>query len=104
MRFDQLAESQIRKAQAEGQLDDLKGKGKPLPSNPSGSNADAVGFRIMSAAGVVPEEVNLRKAVEQQRAVMQQTVEPEAHRREMAKLSDLQMRLAIQEEARRRFY
>lgn len=104
MRFDQLAESQIRKAQAEGQMDDLKGKGAPLPRNPSAGDADAVGFRIMSEAGTVPEEINLRKAVELQRSVLQQTTNPEAEREEMRKLADLQLKLAIQEEARRRFY
>ena len=104
MRFDQLAESQIRKAQAEGQMDDLKGKGAPLPRNPSAGDANAVGFRIMSDAGVVPEEINLRKALQVQQAAVQQAGNPEDQRREMRKLSDLQLRLAIQEEARRRFY
>lgn len=78
MRFDRLAEHQIRKAEAEGQLKNLN--------------------------GAVPEEITLRKAVEQQRAELQQTTDPEQHRSEMRKLSDMQLRLAIQEEARRRFY
>jgi hypothetical protein len=104
MRFDRLAEHQIAKAQAEGQLDNLRGKGAPLPRSPGSGDAGAVGFRIMSESGTLPEEVNLRKAVERQRAVLQQTSDAEDRRREMRVLSDLQMRLAIQEEARRRFY
>lgn len=104
MRFDRLAEHQIRKAEAEGRLKNLKGAGKPLPRDATSGSADAVGFRIMSENGAVPEEITLRKAVEQQRAVLQQTTDPEQHRREMRKLSDMQLRLAIQEEARRRFY
>ena len=63
MKFDKLAERQILKAQAEGQLDDLKGAGKPL-SKKGGNTSTAAGFRIMAEAGVVPREIELKKAVE----------------------------------------
>ena len=36
MRFDRLAEHQIRKAEAEGRMKNLKGAGKPLPRNAAG--------------------------------------------------------------------
>lgn len=104
MRLDRLAEGQIRKAQAEGQLNDLKGAGAPLPRNPSAGDADAVGFRIMSEAGTVPEEIRLRKEVEAQRRKLQAATDAQEERAEMRKLADLELRLAIQEEARRKFY
>lgn len=103
MKFSDLAERQILKAQAEGQLDNLKGAGKPLNVEGDG-NADAIGFRIMADAGVVPREIQLRKAVEAQSRILQETTGEDARKREMIKLNDLQLRLSIEQEARRRFY
>ncbi len=102
MRFDKLAERQILKAQAEGQLDNLKGAGKPLAST-VGDTAQDAGFRIMAEAGAIPREVALRKAVEAQRATLA-AAPPEARAAEAAKLADLELRLAIEVEARRRFH
>lgn len=103
MKFSDLAERQILKAQAEGQLDNLKGAGKPLNIEGDGS-ADAIGFRIMADAGVVPREIQLRKAVEEQSRILRETADEEDRKQEMIKLNDLQLRLSIEQEARRRFY
>ncbi len=104
MTFDRLAERQILKAKAEGQLDNLKGEGEPLPSDVPGDAAAKIGFRIMAEAGALPREIQLRKAVDQQRLVLQAAMGQPSERREMAKLANLQQRLAIEEEARRKFY
>ena len=104
MRLDRLAEGQIRKAQAEGQLNDLKCAGAPLPRNPAAGEASAVGFRIMAEAGAVPEEVRLRREVTAQRQKLQNAGSSQQKREEMRKLADLELRLAIQEEARRKYY
>jgi len=100
MRFSNLAERQILKAQAEGKLDSLKGAGKPLAS--TDASTDAVGFRIMAEAGALPREIQLRKAIEEQTRILQ-GLASEARAPEQAKLADLQLRLAIEQEARRRF-
>lgn len=97
-----LAEQQIRKAQLEGQFDNLKGAGKPLPAEGDGS-ADAVGYRIMAEAGALPEEIRLKNEVARQQDILTTTTDPADRKRQMAILADLQMRLAICEEARRRF-
>lgn len=97
-----LAEQQIRKAQLEGQFDNLKGAGKPLPAEGDGS-ADAVGYRIMAEAGALPEEMRLKKEVARQQDILSATTDPTDRKRQMAILADLQMRLAICEEARRKF-
>lgn len=104
MTFDKLAERQILKAKAEGQLDNLDGEGAPLPADTPGDAAAKVGFRIMAEAGALPREIELRKAVEAQRQVLQRALGQPSERAEMAKLAALQQRLAIEEEARRRFY
>ena len=44
-------------------VDDLKGAGKPL-EHEGGNGVDAAGFRIMAEAGVVPREIELKKAVD----------------------------------------
>jgi len=103
MKFSDLAERQILKAQAEGQLDNLKGAGKPLDLSGDGS-ADAVGFRIMAEAGALPREIELRKAVEAQTLVVRAAVDEAQRKVELKKLAELQLRLDIEQEARRRFY
>jgi hypothetical protein len=102
MKYAQLAERQILKAQAEGQLENLKGAGKPLNLDGDHS-ADAAGFRIMAEAGALPREIALRNAVSAQTDVVRQITDPAVRKRESAKLADLQLRLDIEQEARRRF-
>ncbi len=102
MKTSKLAEQQIRKAQAEGKLDNLKGAGKPL-NRETGDTADAAGYRIMAEAGAIPEEIRLRKEVDAQLAHLQTLTDPAGRKTAMAKLADLQMRLSIAQEARRKF-
>ncbi|SOC19723.1 DnaJ family domain-containing protein [Rhodobacter maris] len=103
MKFSDLAERQILKAQAEGQLDNLKGAGKPLNLAGDGS-ADAIGFRIMAEAGTLPREIQLRKAVEAQTRLLAAAPDADTRKQAAQKLADLQLRLDIEQEARRRFY
>jgi hypothetical protein len=101
-----LAELQMQKARLKGQLQGLEGEGKPLPDRPGDafiSAGDAVGFRIMAQAGVLPEEIALKKQVAEQAALLSSLTEPDARKAAMAKLADLQMRQAMAEEARRKF-
>lgn len=101
-----LAERQIQKARLKGQLQGLQGEGKPLPDRPGDafiSPGDAVGFRIMAEAGVLPEEITLKKLVIVQRAHLATLTDPAARKAAMAKLADLEMRQAIAEESRRKF-
>ncbi len=104
MKFRDLSERQIRKAQAEGQLDNLKGAGKPLPAPGHGDFAEEAGFRIMAEAGALPKEIELKKAVKAQAAKLKSITDPAERKREMARFAELQQQLAIQEEARRKYY
>jgi len=103
MKLSQLAEQQIKKAELNGSFDNLKGVGKPLPHAGDRDIGAAAGFRIMAEAGAVPEEITLRKAVSAQAKILRETTDPDARKEEMARLADLQMRLAIAEDARRKF-
>jgi hypothetical protein len=101
-----LAERQIQKARLKGQLQGLEGEGKPLPDRPGDafvSPGDAVGFRIMAEAGVLPEEITLKKQVAAQRAHLATLTDPADRKAAMAELAQLEMRQAIAEEARRKF-
>lgn len=102
MSIDKLAENQIRKAMAAGVLDHLEGEGKPLPDRPP-EDVIGIGMRIMAQAGVVPREFALKKEVDAQLEVLRAETDPAKRKAEMKKLADIQLRLEIEREARRRF-
>ncbi|UZD89907.1 DUF1992 domain-containing protein [Cognatishimia activa] len=104
MKFSFLSEYRIRKAERDGQLEGLKGEGKPLPKAGDGDFSENVGFRIMAEAGALPKEIELKREEEAQLKVLQRTTDPNARKSEMKKLADIQLRRAIQEEARRKYY
>lgn len=101
-----LAERQILKARMAGGLSGLEGEGKPLPDRPGDafvSAGDAVGFRIMAEAGVLPEEITLKKQAAALRAHLATLTDEAARKDVMAELARTEMRQAIAEESRRRF-
>jgi len=101
-----LAERQIQKARLNGQLSGLEGEGKPLPDRPGDafvSPGDAVGFRIMAEAGVLPEEITLKKQVAVQRKHLATLTDADQRKAAMTELARLEMLQTIAEEARRRF-
>ncbi|MCL6285293.1 DUF1992 domain-containing protein [Ruegeria sp. 2012CJ41-6] len=101
-----LAERQILKAKAEGQLDGLQGEGQPLPDRSGESLSDpalAVGHRIMAQAGVLPEEFTLKKELDAARADYARLTDPEARKTAMARIANLEMRYNMARDARRSF-
>ena len=101
-----LAERQIQKARLKGQLQSLEGEGKPLPDRPGDafiSAGDAAGFRIMAQAGVLPEEITLKKQAVAQRAHLATLTDPAQRKAAMAELARIEMLQAIAEESRRKF-
>lgn len=103
MKWRDLAEHQIQKAKAEGQLEGLKGEGKPLPLRQGGDVVSA-GLGIMADAGVLPREIELKKAVDEKQTELAACADPDQKTAMMRELGELQMRLAIEQEARRKFY
>jgi hypothetical protein len=104
--FERLAERRMLKARAEGKLSGLEGEGKPLPEHPEAALVDpgeAVGYRIMAEHGALPEEVQLRKALAEAKAAYAAAEGDAAKRAAMARIAEVQMRLSIAEEARRKF-
>ena len=60
-----IIDEQVKKAIREGQLDDLPGKGKPLPDDPFASLPEEVRntYRILKNSGFVPPEVEKRQQI-----------------------------------------
>lgn len=101
--LDRIAERMMLKARAEGKLSGLEGEGRPLPERPVERDSTAAGFRIMAQAGVLPEEIALKKQVIAARAQLDDLPEGPERAALLAEIARLQMRQAIAEEARRRF-
>jgi hypothetical protein len=104
--FGKRVERQIRKAQAEGQLEGLEGEGKPLPDRSSEAQSDpaiAAGHRIMAQAGVLPEEFAIKKDLDAARQGYAGLTDPQARKRAMARIADLEMRYNMARDARRAF-
>lgn len=105
-KYRELTEVQIRKAQAEGQFDDLPGAGQPLPAHPEEAMIDpmeAVGHRIMAEAGALPEEIALKKALDAAREDWRHAADAAEKKRLMARIAELQMKHEIAREARKTF-
>lgn len=104
--FSKRAEQQIARFRAKGLLQGLQGEGRPLPDRSADAfvtPGDALGFRIMAEAGVLPEEIVLKKRAAQQREYMATLTDAAERHEAMAVLSDILMKQAIAEEARARF-
>ena len=65
--FEDPVEVKIRQAMAEGAFDNLKGKGKPLDLDKDRHIAEhmRMAYRILRNADYIPEEVRLKKEMEQ---------------------------------------
>jgi hypothetical protein len=101
-----IVEKQVQKARLEGQLDGLEGEGQPLPDRTRDAFLDAgeaAGFRLMAQAGVVPEEVALKKQMAEQRKRLGALKDPDARKPVMAELTRLELRYNIAREARQKF-
>ncbi|MCZ8133774.1 MAG: DUF1992 domain-containing protein [Rhodobacteraceae bacterium] len=101
-----LAERQMQKARLKGDLQGLAEEGKPLPDRPGDafiSPGEAMGFRIMAEAGVLPEEIVLKKEAARLRESLALEVDAVRRKAIQTELAQVEMRQAMAEEARRRF-
>ena len=103
--FPLLTERRIQDAMEDGAFDNLPGAGKPLPAEDIGGPNDAVtlfGYRIMAEAGAVPEELRLRRELQEARAARDAATDSAERERLMREISDLGMRHAMAVEQRMR--
>ena len=104
MKLDKMAEQQIRQALARGELDELKGAGKPFTAKQtSNATVEGFGYQTMASAGVLPDEIRLKKEIAALMPMVNQASDPKERKAIIARLADLQMQLGIHEEARRKY-
>jgi hypothetical protein len=67
MNFDRLIEEKLRQAMADGEFDNLSGKGKPIDLTAYFATPEdlRLGYSILKNANVIPEEVSLLKEIEE---------------------------------------
>ncbi|SLN74328.1 hypothetical protein ROJ8625_04042 [Roseivivax jejudonensis] len=103
--FPILTEQRIKDAIDDGAFDNLEGAGQPLPTSEWSGPDDPVtlfGYRLMAEAGAVPEELRLRRALEDARAKWRKSEDPQERERLMAEIAELGMRHGLAVEQRRR--
>lgn len=102
--FEKIALEKIREAIANGEFDNLPGKGKPLmlDDEPDVPPHLRMSFKILKNANILPEEVQLRKVIhllQQQLAAAQDELEQRHLRRQ---IRDCETRFNILMERHRR--
>lgn len=96
-----LIDQQIAAAERAGQFDNLPGAGKPLKLE--GDPKDALLDRVRKEADVTSPLVVLKRQIAEAQQQLQPLTDPEARKVQMKVLADLQMRLAMEIEAFKRF-
>ena len=96
-----LIDQIVENAEKRGEFDDLPGAGKPLPHLDDPQNA--VLNRMMKEADAKSPVVILRRQILEASERLKSLSDEEARQREMARLSELQMKLAIEMEAFRKY-
>ena len=99
-----LLERQIAKTRLSGGLSGLEGEGKPLPHrDPTQNSAEATGFRIMADAGVLPDEIPLKKQLNKARQHYAALTDPGEKHTQSKLIADLELRYNIARESRQKF-
>ena len=103
MKFDKLVEEKIREAMEAGEFDNIEGAGCPV-------NLDAyfaapedlrAGYSVLKNAGVVPEEAQLLREMNETREALGKTSDP-ARRTELAgRLRELRLKFDLLSERNR---
>lgn len=96
-----LIDNALREAEANGAFENLPGAGKPIRDLHQPGNA--VIDRMLKEAKAKPPVVVFKEKVAESRERLQALTDPTERKEEMRRLADLQTRLAIEQEAFRRY-
>jgi hypothetical protein len=104
MSLESFIEKQIRKAIAEGEFDNLPGKGKPIDLKAYFDTPEhlRMGYAILKNADFVPEEVQLLKDIEALRAQLETCSDVEQRNRIEQKIRDKRLAFNLLIENHRR--
>ena len=101
--IEKIAEARIRDAMVRGDFDDLPGKGKPLELEDLTGVPDDLraGYLLLKNAGVLPEEMQLRKEMVTLEALVDACADPEERTRLRRDLNWKMIRFQLLLERRR---
>lgn len=87
--IERLAEEAIRKAQEEGQFDDLPGKGRPLPEEDLSMVPPELrmAYRILKNAGCLPPELESEREIHNAIEMLSGLADEQERYRQMQKLN-----------------
>ena len=103
MSFDKLVEEKIREAMANGECDNLPGKGKPLDLDAYFAAPEdmRVAYSMLKNAGFVPEEMELLKEMESLKAAYAKSSDEDEKKRIKKKMDEGAIRFNILAERHR---
>jgi hypothetical protein len=98
-----IAEARIRDAIARGEFDDLAGKGRPLPLEDLSTVPEDLrsGYLLLKNAGVLPEEMQIRKEMVTLEALLDACADPQERMRLRGDLNWKVIRYQVLMERRR---
>jgi len=85
-----LAENKIKEAIENGELDDIKGKGKPLHLEDLSRIPEELraGYILLKNSGVLPEEINLKKEIKKLEDLLEYCYDDKEYRKVEVKLNE----------------
>ena len=95
--FDKLVEQKIREAQAAGEFDKLEGAGRPVNLEAYFATPEELraGYAVLKSAGVVPEEVQLLREIEELRRGRDACADASERERLGRSLAELQLKYSL---------
>lgn len=89
--FSRIAEQRLREAMARGELDELPGRGQPLPPDEARAVPPELrmAYKILKNHGLVPREVTLLRDIDAARKRVEQAVDAEVRASELRQLEAL---------------
>jgi hypothetical protein len=101
--FENIVEARIRDAIARGDFDDLAGKGRPLSLEDLSSVPEDLraGYLLLKNAGVLPEEMQIRKEMVTLEALLDACADPQERTRLWRDLNWKMIRFQVLMERRR---
>lgn len=103
--FEDLVEAKIKKAMADGAFTNLQGKGEPLDLNRYYRTPGhlRLGYQVLKNAGFVPEEVRLKKEMEEIREKIRKCRSEKKKNKLMKELSEISQQFHFCMEYNKRF-
>jgi hypothetical protein len=92
--FEVIAERRIEEAMARGEFDNLSCAGKPIPPDDLIMVPEEMrmAYKILKNAGIIPEEIELRKSIYSMNELLKACVNEEEKKQLRLKLNEKQLR------------